>query len=280
MERIEQYSDYRKFLQDYCKEIKKRFPGFSYRYFCQKAGLKSPSLLREVMEGKRGLSISTIRAFIAGLGLTESNGRYFTALVLFNQAKNSKEKQEYLDQLRGIRRKVTQKVIPLDMYAYYTKWYNPVIRELVCIMDWKGNYETLSKAVNPPIGIREARESIELLLKLGMIKKKPDGKYIQTDPAITTGPETLSLAVRELNRQMAELGERAIREISPSLRDASSLTLGLSQKAYIKAKQEIQEFKHRLVRIADEDSETGKVYTVNVHLFPIGEDPSRKEKQQ
>lgn len=278
MERIEHYSDYRVFLKDYYKERKKQFKYFSYRYFCRKAGLNSPSLLKEVMEGKRGLTLSSIKSFIRGLGLTEMGGRYFTALVLFNQAKKPKEKQEYLEQLRRYNRKVKEKVIPLDWYAYYSKWYHSVIRELACLADWNGNYELLAKSVNPPLGPREARESVRFLLDIGMLARSADGRCIQSHPAQTTGSEVVSMAVRELNRQMAELGERAIRVIPPSRRDISSMTLGLSEKSYQKAKQEIQEFKDRLKSLAHEDTASDTVYNLNVQLFPLSNSPANPGK--
>lgn len=275
MERIEHYSDYREFLKDYYKERKKQFKYFSYRYFCKKAGLTSPSLLKEVMEGKRGLTLSSIKSFVQGLGLTEMDGRYFTALVLFTQAKNPKEKQEYLDTLRQYNRKTREKVVPLDWYAYYSKWYHPVIRELACLADWKENYDLLAKSVTPPLSVKEAKESVQFLLKIGMITRSREGRYHQAHPAQTTGPEVVSIAVRELNRQMAELGERAIRLIPPSLRDSSSMTLGFSQKNYQKAKQEIREFKDRLKSLAHDDTEADKVYNLNVHLFPVSDDPKK-----
>ncbi len=273
MERIEQYTDYRRFLKDYYKERKKQFKYFSYRYFCKKAGLNSPSRLKEVMDGKRNLTHSSIKSFALGLELTETDARYFTALVLFNQAKTSDVKQEHLEQLRNCRRKIKDKVIPIDMYAYYSKWYYTVVRELACLLDWKENYDLLAKSVNPEISVKEAKESIQFLIRTGFLKRSEQGRYIQTDPAISTGPEVVSPAVRELNRQMAELGERAIRVIPPSMRDMSSIRLGLSEKSYSKAKQEIQEFKNRLKMLANEDTESDKVYNLNVHLFPLSSEP-------
>lgn len=280
MERIEHYTDYRDFLKDYYKERKKQFKYFSYRYFCKKAGLTSPSLLKEVMEGKRGLTLASIKSFIQGLGLTEMDGRYFTALVFFTQAKSPKERQEYLNTLRQYNRKVTEKVVPLDWYAYYSKWYHPVIRELACLVDWKENYDLLAKSVNPPVTPREAKESVQFLIKIGMLLRTKEGRYVQAHPAQTTGSEVMSTAVRELNRQMAELGERAIRQIPPSLRDNSSMTLGFSQKNYQKAKQEIREFKDRLKSLAHDDADADTVYNLNVHLFPVSNGPKKSRDSE
>ncbi|NLD99936.1 MAG: TIGR02147 family protein, partial [Fibrobacter sp.] len=56
MKRIENYSDYREFLRDFYQDRKKRLPIFSYRYFCIKAGIKSPTLFKEIVDGSRNLT--------------------------------------------------------------------------------------------------------------------------------------------------------------------------------------------------------------------------------
>jgi uncharacterized protein (TIGR02147 family) len=88
MQRIEFYDDFKIYLNDFYEDQKKRFPHFSYRYFGGKAGLKSPSHFMEIIRGKRKLTSKMLDSFIKGLGLTESDARYFTTLVNFNQSKN------------------------------------------------------------------------------------------------------------------------------------------------------------------------------------------------
>jgi uncharacterized protein (TIGR02147 family) len=269
MQRIEFYDDFKKFLKDYYSERKKRFPYFSYRYFCNKAGLKSPSHFLEIIEGRRKLTSKMLDSFIKGMALTDSDARYFTALVSFNQSKNSIEKQHLLAQLRGLKRKVKQALVSTDHYEYYTKWYNVVIRELACIMDWKDDFELLAKSVVPPVKKNEARESIEFLAHAGFIEKRGDGRYYQKDPAITSGPEVCSLGIRAYNAFMAGRAQRAIEEFPPTERDIQTLTIGISREGYRLIKQEMQDFMSRVVRIVDEDKTVEQVYNVNVHLFPM-----------
>ncbi len=269
MQRIEHYSDYRKFIKDLYEDRKKRFSFFSSRYFCRKAGIKSPSLLKEVIDDKRNLTEKTITAFAKGFGLTANDAKFFALLVRFNQSKDPQIKQQLLEQMRGLTRKVKQEVVPADHYAYYTKWYNPVIRELVCILDFKDDYGLLARSVSPAIKKTEARKSVALLLELGFIKKNGEGSYTQSHPAITTGREVTSLGVRALNRDLSTMGTEAIERVPPTHRDISSLTIGISQKSFSQIKQEIQEFKNRLIRIVDDDKDSDQVYNVNVQLFPL-----------
>lgn len=276
MKRIEYYSDYHKFLKDLYADKKKRFTFFSNRYFCRKAGVKSPSLLKEVIEGKRNLTEKTIPAFAKGFGLNENDAKFFNLLVRFNQSKSSSVKQQILEQMRGLTRKVKQELIPIDLYAYYSKWYNPVIRELACIIGFKDDFGLLARSVSPPIKKTEARKSIQLLLELGFLIKTVDGRYKQSHPAITTGREVTSVGVRALNRHLSIMGTEAIERFPPNERDISSLTIGISQKSCSLIKEEIREFKNRIIRIVDDDKDSNRVYNLNIQLFPLSEKNSNK----
>jgi uncharacterized protein (TIGR02147 family) len=276
MQRIEFYDDFKIYLNDFYEDQKKRFPHFSYRYFGGKAGLKSPSHFMEIIRGKRKLTSKMLDSFIKGLGLTESDARYFTTLVNFNQSKNSTEKQQLLEQMRGLKRKVKQALVSTDYYEYYSKWYNVVIRELACLIDWHGDYEVLAKSIFPPIKKSEARDSLEFLVNSGFLKKD-GGRYIQTEPAITSGSEVCSLGIRGYNRFMAERAQKALEEYPTTERDIQSLTIGISRESYRLIKQEMQEFLSRVVRIVDDDKAADRVYNVNVHLFPMSLPNAGKE---
>lgn len=277
MQRIEFYDDFRKFLKDYYTDKKKQFPYFSYRYFCKKAGLTSPSHFPEIIEGKRKLTSKMLESFIKGMALTDSDARYFATLVSFNQSKNSIERQHLLEQLRGLKRKVKQSLVSTDHFEYYSKWYNVVLRELACILDWKDDYEVLAKSIVPPIRKNEAKESIEFLLHAGFIEKRDDGRYYQVEPAITSGSEVCSLGIRAYNTFMAERAQSAIEEFPPTERDIQTLTIGISKEGYRLIKQEMQDFLSRVVRIVDEDKNVEQVYNVNVHLFPMSAPQKREE---
>jgi uncharacterized protein (TIGR02147 family) len=277
MQRIEFYDDFRLYLKDYYFEHKKRFPYFSYRYFCNKAGLKSPSHFREIINGSRKLTSKMLDAFIKGMQLTDTDARYFTSLISFNQSKNATEKQQLLMQLRGMKRKVKQALVTTDRYEYYSKWYNVIIRELACILEWNGDYERLAKAVVPSIRKKEAQESVEFLLRAGFLEKRKDGRYYQREPAITSGSEVSSMGIRAYNRFMAERACKAIDGFPTTERDMQTLTIGISGEGYRLIKQEMQEFVNRVVRIVDDDKKPERVYNINIHLFPMSAAEGKNE---
>jgi len=64
---IFEYDNYRAYLRDLYKFYKETKPHFSYRYFPQKAGFRSPNFLQLVIEGKRNLSPESIEKFTNAL---------------------------------------------------------------------------------------------------------------------------------------------------------------------------------------------------------------------
>lgn len=279
MERIEHYEDFRAYLRDFYEDRKKRSPYFSYRTFARKAGLTSPSHFKEVVDGTRKLTAKTIGKFIKGLGLTDHDARYFTALVHFNQSRSPQEKQHFLEQMRGLKQKVRQYRVPLDHFELYSRWYHVAIRELACLVDWGDDYGRLASMLEPPIKKSEARAGVEFLVNAGFLRRCTGGRYEQCNPAITSGSEVCSAGVRAYNKYMAGRARDAIEQFPPSERDMQSMTVGISREAYAQIKQEMQEFFARVARIVDDDKGSDRVYNMNVHLFPLSSPPAEADHE-
>jgi uncharacterized protein (TIGR02147 family) len=267
VQRIEFYTDFRQYLKDYYEDRKSRSKSFSYRQFCLKADIRSPSLFLEVVEGRRNLTEASTAQFIKGLGLTEADSQYFTILVNYNQARDSRSKQRWFEELRGMRRRVQAQVVPFDRHEYYARWYFPVLRELACRIDWKGDHGHLARQVRPALNPRQVRDAIDLLVRLGMLKQEGE-RWTQPEPALTTGHEVDSLLVRSCNRQFADLAALAIDEVPPPRRDASSMVIGISADGFRRIKEEIRHFKARVARIAEDDALADRVYAMSIQFVP------------
>jgi uncharacterized protein (TIGR02147 family) len=194
-------------------------------------------------------------------------------LVHFNQTDNEQEKSLIFEQLRGLRRKVKQQFVPKNLYQYYSTWYYPALRELACIIDWKDDAAFLADLLEPSITETETREALEYLIDNGFIRKNMSGRYEQSDPAITTGSEVISDAVRKFNETLAHKGAESVQNFPPTERDVRAVVAGISRKSYLLIKEEIRDFISRTIRIVDDDTEADRVYSLNVQLFPLSKRP-------
>jgi len=278
-----EYTDYRKFLADSYDERKAKSPAFSYKSFAIRAGLKSKSFIFEVIRGKKTLSKPTIVKLSQALGLKKDEAAYFENLVFFNQAADPKERGYFFDQLQGVRplsstgRKIQE--LRKDQYEFYSKWYNGAIRSLVDMHAVKDDYKGLAKKVYPAILPKQAKRSIELLEKLGFIRRQANGVYKISNKSITTGKEVVDTAVLKFQLEAMQLAARAVQELPADMRNVSGLTLGITRKAYERICDEIYQFQEKIMEIANEDEQADNVYRLNFHFFPMSQ-VTREEKKK
>jgi uncharacterized protein (TIGR02147 family) len=263
------YIDYRKFLAAYYAAKKNGSRFFSYRYFARKADIHSPSFLKHVIDGKRNLTRAMIDKFCVGLSLNPKEAMYFRNLVLFNQAATSNEKQEYYGNLRSMFGGVKESVLSQDQYDYFANWYTPVIRELVCLHDFRDDYKKIAAALIPPVLPSDAKAAVKLLLKLKMIIRQENGTYVQTNSAVVADSSVTSMAVRAFNKAMLDNAKNAVDNIDRKIRHVSGLTIGISPSAYDVLAAEIEAFKDRVKFIVNQDKESDLIYQLNVSLFPV-----------
>lgn len=273
MPEIYEYLDYREFLRDYFNAQKAKSPYFSYKYLANKAGFKSKSFFHEVLNGKKNLSRDSIFALRNVLGLTDKAFSYFELLVAFNQAVDHKQKDHFFHQLVGYNSRNKARLFTRAQYEVCSHWYHMTIREVATIADFKEDYERLGKMLHPSISARKARQSIRLLLKLGLLRKSgKNGRYEQTDRLVTTGDEVHSLAVHNFHLQNMALAAESIDTVPRRQRDISSVVLGLSAEGFETVKTEIQKFRKKLLEISEKENGINKVYHANFQIFPTTRD--------
>jgi uncharacterized protein (TIGR02147 family) len=113
---------------------------------------------------------------------------------------------------------------------------------------------------------------------LGFLRRASDGTYVQTDPDITTGPEVSSLLVRDMNRRYAQLGVESVDRFPPSERDVSSIIMGIARDRLPLLKQEIAEFRKRLIGLAGDGKGIDDYYAFVMEFFPVARTDKTKEE--
>ena len=269
MKEVFKYIDFRRYLADYYIEKKRETRHFSYRYFAQRAGIKSPVFLKQVIDGQRNLTREMIEKFVTALNLNKKESVYFKNLVLFNQAKISHEKQEAYSVMLSMLDYVEERQIAGGQYAYFEKWYNSVIRELVCLCDFHDDFDLIARTVMPRITAIEAKKSVQLLERLKLIVRQADGKYRQADPAIISSDDMVLLARRSFNGEMLLLARNANETLPREERNISGITMGISKACYDVLLAEMAAFKERVKSIVNQDEKSSRVYQLGIQLFPL-----------
>jgi len=267
---IFEYEDYRVFLQDVYRYLKKENSKFSFRSFGREAGFASPNFLKLVMDGQRNLTVNSIQKLIRTLKLYRQEAEFFESLVLFNQAKDSHEKNEFYERMTRSRRYKKIKALERDQFQFYSHWYFSAIREIVNLPGFRNDPVWIASLLGPSVTSKMVEQAIELLLKLHLLEEDSQGNLSQADTTITSGPEVRSLAVKNYHREMLALASESLDRVPPLERDISAVTLGVPLALMPKLKEKIDQFrKELLATIGSTSLPPNRVYQLNVTLFPL-----------
>ena len=272
------YENFRLYIQDFYNEYRERF-GFTWRKFASKAGYASPVFLKLVSENKANLSQVGIERTAQAMDLVGKDLLYFRELVNFNQQKKPELKKIHYQKMLEIASEAQVSLISEKQFEYFSSWRNPVLRELV------EAFQNLSPAEYASLFIEktsanDVKKAINTLIKTELIQKTEKNKYTKTNQAISTGNlEVASMTIRAMHQQMGKLALNALENIDPEERDFSGLTFSVTDSAAQRIKNEIAEFRKRLMSIIVEDSGFDKVYRLNMQLFPLTKNLHSKESQ-
>jgi uncharacterized protein (TIGR02147 family) len=271
MKPVLSYLDFREYLNDFYHE-KKKVSGFSFRDFAKSAGFSSPVFIKLVIDGKANLAPSSITKLCNAMALTKDDRRYFKNLVIFGQAKTVEHKIQIFEKLKSFHSSVTVNELTDDQFQYFSKWYHPIIRELISMIHFDGDFKSLSELVKPQITELEARESVSLLEKLNLIEKDDDGQFRTTCKFLTTDTlKTGTLVIKNVQKAMSQLAAQAIETIPAENRDISGVSVSISEQSLAAIREELQKCRRRIFEIASEDKQCNSVFRVNLHLFPVSE---------
>lgn len=264
---ILQYQDFRRYLQDFY-DWKKRTSVFSWRDYSKMAGFTSPVFMKQVCEGKANLGKKATVKVADAFKFTGIERDYFFNMVLFAQAKTDDKKRFAYAEMQSIAKASKVNLIGAEAYQYYDSWVHPVVRELAPAMPGAMPKEIAGKCVHE-VSAKEVKESIEFQVRAGLLKKTDDGNYSQTDKLLGGDTQSMSLAVRSMNRQMATFAVDALDRFAADERYVAGVTMGVSDGAFEKIVETLKQCRNQVLEIIANDDKVDRVLRLNLQLFPL-----------
>ena len=268
------YVNYRSYLADWVPFKKAQNASYSHRVFARRAGVANPSLLGQVIQGKRNLTDNVFPGFVRALGLDREERDYFRTLVDLDRATSLEERTQLVERLTARRRFKGSRRLEDEGFLYLSRWYFPAIRELAARADFRLDAEWVAKTLRPSITSAKARDALETLLDIGMLEATEDGGAQQTEKNVVTSHEVASLAVRNYHRRMAELALVALNEAGGPERHFGAVTALAPVSLIPRLKEEIAVFQERIMNLCDAHQDSGDLaIQLNVQLFPLSRPP-------
>lgn len=270
IDKLFDYDDYRRFLKDYFDEQKKMRAAFSHRFFAAKAGFSSSSYCLNVMRGRFNLTEKSIAKMTKAMGLGRGQSKYFAALVEYNQAKRVEERESAWNEIVQIRSENEFVHVSREQKEYFSKWYYPVLRELVCHPNFDGDMMHLARTVVPPISTEEARSAVENMQRWKLIRKISDKKFERTAQMLDA-KNVSPMDLRKIRREYVQQAIGAVETKAPGERFAAFTTLAMSEKSYDYAVKVLEDARQKIMAKASDDPAVEKVYELMIVAYPMSE---------
>lgn len=266
---IFQYSNFRSFIDDYQKARAKEDKSFNRSHICRLLGIPNTrSFFNDIVKGKK-LTQNYVGRFIEIFELNEEESQYFRILVNMNQAETSSEREVYFEQLLGFYQ-IPQRTLTMDLCHYYNHWYHGAIRAVIETSDFDNDYLWLANKIYPPITAEQARSSVRLLSRLGLVELDEEKVWRVTDKAITSGPDLNKELLVQFHLKSLDLSKEALINNNGMHKQFSTNTISLSNDTYEKLQQRLKKFKSEVRALVDNDEQKAdKVYQFNMQLFPV-----------
>jgi len=265
------YFDYREYLSDYYKYLKKKRIGYSFRLFSIEADISSHNFLPRIISRQRTLSQRFLPKLAKYFDLSQKEEHYFNTLIEFNNATHPSIKEKYLKQLLTFRVTSEEYRIEDTKLQFFDKWYYPIIRELAVICDFQDDYGVLAKNCVPRITAAQAKNAVSFLLNNGFIQRQENGTYLSSNAIIATDREVDSVIIPKYHKATLQQCADAVEAIKKEDRNISSSTVSISKKMYEEFKEEIYHFRKKLLSMAKECQDPDMVYFVGIQLLPRSE---------
>lgn len=264
---IFQFTNFRKYLDEYQAARVQTDPDFTRAGACALLGLpKTRSYYNDIVKGKK-LSSRMVPKFVEVLGLNKKEARYFETLVNMDQAKTATERNAFFEELLK-QHPDSHRILNEDAYEYYNHWYNSVLFTALEVVDVSDDLEPIQKLIFPKVSVGTLKRSLELLERLGFVRKNEDGFWKSCRDSVSSGAYNNSDLVRQYQLQCFELSKQALLASDESSSDMGTFTFSVSDDAFKAIAKEIQGLKAKVRKIIMQDKKKAiGVHQLNIHLF-------------
>ncbi|MFP5519022.1 MAG: TIGR02147 family protein [Bdellovibrionia bacterium] len=244
-----------KILKEELLRSKTKNPNYSVRSFAKRLK-SSPSVVSEILNGKRNLTYKNGSKFLEALAVSPlQKDKLLKGLVLKRRSLAGASSQENYQ--------LIEESAQFDVIA---NWYYFAILSLAETKTFKSDVEWIAQRLR--IKKYEAEHAIRTLVKLGLLNETKNGKLETTGAQFRTSTDIPNAAVKKNHFDHLELLRQSLENDDMSVRDFSAMTLTFDPAKMDEAKKLIRDFRRQFTKLM-ETEETQEVYRLSIQLIPL-----------
>jgi uncharacterized protein (TIGR02147 family) len=264
-----EHSSYRDFLKGVLTDRTRQNPRYSLRGLARQLGVQ-PSLLSEVMGGRRRLSEDTAIKIADRLGLEENEREYFQLLVRLDRAKTVELREATLKRIEKLHpRKGEVHDLAVDLFRTIADWYHFALLRLSEV----DTFEWSNRAAAKALGVLEyeVEAALARMKRLELVEIMPDGRPRKLTNDLLVSSKVPNESLRKYHAHMLQKTIASLTAIGPKQRFTGTEDVVLNPEQISEASEIFEEaFKKTLALSARRDrSKASEVYHLGIHLNPL-----------
>ena len=265
------YLDLGTYLTHVFGESKAIIGHYSYKEFSLDLGLGLGNSSWLMIHGKRQPTAQSLDRMAQALGLSGLKRKAFLLLAKYSAESSPALKEQILSQMLLLKRQSLtddQSQLELD---FYREWYHAIIFEMVGLPHFSSDPAWIVSHINASISEKEAKDSLEMLEKLGCIRFDPEqGRHVKVMQDFESKSEVPGVGIIRFHQKMIDLGKESIETVAFTDREIGAVTVGVSAAGMEVIKKSIQSFRKYLMFLAaDYGGDADTVLQLNIQMFPI-----------
>lgn len=262
------FFDYRDYLRAFFNELKKNDLDFSLRTLQESLTFSGSAFFSRILDGSRPFSLEKARQFADYYTFPEKEKEYLLSMVRFGNEKNVDKRDVLLKALVSLRSNHKEYALQDASLKFFSKWYIPVLRDLMPLILTETNYNQIGRMFVPPLKETQVKSALAYLIENKFLFKSDDGLFEVREPIVSTPPRVRSTILRQYHLKNLEINADAYDLCSVDERSLSSITCSLSPESFEKVREEIRLLRERVLAIAQEDKNPSMVCHLGVQWLP------------
>ncbi len=272
------FFDYREYLGEAISAMRQKDSAFSLRKLQEELDIPGSAFFARVLDGSRPFTPEYVSRISAKLKHSSEESAFFEILIQFCEEKHVDRREGFLRELIKLRSSQAQHALQDQRLAFFSKWYFPVLRDLIPLLDPEADSQTIGRMFFPALKAVQVDSALKYLSESGFIAKDKSGKWIQCEAIVATPPRVRSTLLRSYHLKNLEINQQAYELFDIDERSLSSVTCSLSPESFEKVRHEIELFRERVLSIAREDSNPLLVCHLGIQWMPRAKYKRRKGK--
>ena len=257
--------DYRSpshFLQEMLNYRKATQTGFSIRDSLKKVRGCSPSLVTQVLKGRRTLKRDQLPAFAHIFQLTQPEIDFIDNTLTLNKIKA----------FSPIKTPLPSTLVQHEPRNHLLQdWLNAYVKDTCQLSSFRLDSQTIFRLLGGIASSSRIQKSIEFLFSEGFWRITDKKKVVVDESAVVTTQNIPNKKIRAFHKQALKIALRGLDAIPSDRRKAATVLVTVNQDSLEELKSLIQKFQNDLLSFIEKHPEGHEqLYQVAIHLTPLG----------